>query len=156
MARDLYEGFNAFLGRLRGGLAIATILSCGAFSAVCGSSLATTATMSRVSIPSMIRLGYQPGFAAGVVAAGGTLGILIPPSVVFIIYGILTETNIGHLFIAGVIPGLIGIGGYLSAIAAVAMLRPELIGGSDAGSPISKARALLGFGPVLLLLLFII
>jgi len=158
MARDLYSGFNAFLGRRRGGLAIATILSCGAFSSVCGSSLATTATMSRVSVPSMIRLGYEPGFAAGVVAAGGTLGILIPPSVVFIIYGILTETNIGHLFVAGIIPGMIGILGYILVIAVVVRLRPKFAGRVEPNlsGGAERKRALLGFIPVLLLLIFII
>jgi tripartite ATP-independent transporter DctM subunit len=158
MAQDLYAGFNALLGRRRGGLAIATILSCGAFSSVCGSSLATTATMSRVSIPSMIRFGYDPAFSAGVVAAGGTLGILIPPSVVFIIYGILTESNIGHLFIAGIIPGLIGIAFYIAAIQIVITLRPQAAGrgGSAAPDPADLSRALRGFVPVLLLLFFVI
>lgn len=158
MAQDLYAGFNALLGRRRGGLAIATILSCGAFSSVCGSSLATTATMSRVSIPSMIRFGYDPAFSAGVVAAGGTLGILIPPSVVFIIYGILTETNIGHLFVAGILPGLLGIALYIVAIQAVLWLRPQAAGrGEEHATAEGDARgALRGFVPVLLLLVFII
>lgn len=156
MARELYHGFDVYLGRRRGGLAMATILSCGAFSAVCGSSLATTATMARVAIPSMTQYGYNPGFSAGVVAAGGTLGILIPPSVALIIYGILTETNIGHLFVAGVVPGLIGVAGYLAAVLVATARRPDLGGRNEAHSGREKLLALKGFGPVLLLLLFII
>lgn len=157
MARELYDGFNTFVGRLRGGLAMATILSCGAFSAVCGSSLATTATMSRVAIPSMRSYGYEPGFAAGVVAAGGTLGILIPPSIALIIYGLLTETNIGHLFIAGVVPGILGILGYLAAVLLITARRKDSEGPKPP-KPTSaqRIRALGSFGPVLSLLLFII
>ena len=87
---------------------MATIVACGGFSAVCGSSLATAATMSKVAMPSMRRYGYDDGLAAGAIAAGGTLGILIPPSVLLVIYGILTQTNIGKLFAAGVIPASSG------------------------------------------------
>ncbi len=156
MAKELYRGFDVFLGRKRGGLAMATILSCGAFSAVCGSSLATTATMARVAIPSMIQYGYNPGFSAGVVAAGGTLGILIPPSIALIIYGILTETNIGHLFIAGVVPGLLGILFYLAAVLAVAGRQGDPAALREKPSGREKMLALKSFGPVLLLLVFII
>lgn len=156
MASELYRGFNVFLGRRRGGLAMATILSCGAFSAVCGSSLATTATMARVAIPSMIQYGYPPGFSAGVVAAGGTLGILIPPSVALIIYGILTETNIGHLFVAGIVPGALGILGYVATVAVVTGVRAPPTGAGEEFTRRDKLNAFKSFGPVLLLLLFII
>lgn len=107
LSEDLFAAARAWLGHLRGGLAHATIGACGAFAAVCGSSIATAATMAKVSLPPMKRYGYEDGFACGTIAAGGTLGILIPPSVPMVIYGILTETDIAKLFIAGVIPGVL-------------------------------------------------
>ena len=117
LSSELYRVSYAFLGHRRGGLAMATILACGGFGAVCGSSLATAATMSKVAMPSMRKYGYSDALAAGSIAAVGTLGILIPPSVVMVIYGILTETNIGKLFIAGILPGLVAIACYLAAVA---------------------------------------
>ena len=105
LSEELYAAAHAMLGHRRGGLAMATIAACAGFSAVCGSSLATAATMSKVAMPSMRRYGYADRLAAGSIAAGGTLGILIPPSVPMVIYGILTESDIGKLFIAGVVPG---------------------------------------------------
>ena len=116
MARDLYRVSNAFLGHLRGGLAMATVAACGGFSAICGSSLATAATMSKVAMPEMRRYGYADTLSTASIAAGGTLGILIPPSVILVIYGLLTETSIGKLFMAGVLPGLLGILLYLFAV----------------------------------------
>jgi len=95
---------------------MATIVACGGFSSVCGSSLATAATMAKVAMPSMRRYGYSEGLAAGSIAAGGTLGILIPPSVIMVLYGIMTQTDIGKLFLAGVLPGVIGILGYMIAV----------------------------------------
>jgi C4-dicarboxylate transporter DctM subunit len=116
LANELYRASNAFLGHRRGGLAMATIVACGGFSAICGSSLATAATMSKVAMPEMRRFGYADSLATASIAAGGTLGILIPPSVILIIYGIMTEQSIDKLFLAGVIPGLIGIMFYLGAV----------------------------------------
>ncbi|HSD55054.1 MAG TPA: TRAP transporter large permease [Burkholderiales bacterium] len=116
LSTELYEAAYAFLGHRRGGLAMTTILASGGFAAVCGSSMATASTMARVAMPSMRAFGYADSLAAASIAAGGTLGILIPPSVIMVIYGIMTNTNIGALFIAGVIPGLIGIVGYLAAV----------------------------------------
>jgi C4-dicarboxylate transporter, DctM subunit len=116
LSTELYRAAYAFLGHRRGGLAMTTILACGGFSAVCGSSMATASTMSRVAMPSMRTYGYSDSLAAASIAAGGTLGILIPPSVIMVIYGIMTNTNIGALFIAGVIPGAIGVLGYLAAV----------------------------------------
>lgn len=110
MSRELFMAANAFLGRFRGGLGIATIAACGGFSAICGSSVATAATFSRVAYPEMQRHGYPASFSAGVIAAGGTLGILIPPSVAFALYGIITQQDVGKLFIAGIVPGLLAIG----------------------------------------------
>ncbi|HVC13203.1 MAG TPA: TRAP transporter large permease [Burkholderiales bacterium] len=116
MAEELYAACYAFIGHRRGGLAMATIGACGGFGAICGSSLATAATMSQVAMPSMRKFGYSPALGAGSIAAGGTLGILIPPSTVMVIYGILTNTSIGKLFAAGVLPGLIGILFYIGAV----------------------------------------
>jgi tripartite ATP-independent transporter DctM subunit len=117
LSAELYRVSYAFLGHRRGGLAMATVLACGGFGAVCGSSLATAATMAKVAMPSMRKYGYSDALAAGSIAAGGTLGILIPPSVVMVIYGILTEQNIGKLFIAGILPGLVAVVCYLAAVA---------------------------------------
>jgi len=108
LAHELFRAAYAFIGHLRGGLAHATILACAGFGAICGSSIATAATMSKVAYPSMKRLGYADYLSAGVIAAGGTLGIMIPPSTILVIYGIVTETHIGKLFAAGVLPGLLG------------------------------------------------
>ena len=126
LSEELYAASNAFLGHRRGGLAMATVVACGGFSAICGSSLATAATMAKVAIPSMRKFGYDDGLAAGSIAAGGTLGILIPPSVLLVIYGILTQTSIGKLFAAGILPGLVGIFFYLLAVRGVIALRPDL------------------------------
>ena len=107
MSTELYQAAYSFIGHRRGGLAMSTVLACAGFGAICGSSLATAATMSHVAMPEMRRFGYDKAFAAGTIAAGGTLGILIPPSVIMVIYGIMTEQSIGALFAAGVIPGAI-------------------------------------------------
>ena len=107
LARELYAVSNAFLGHFRGGIAMATVAACGGFSAICGSSLATAATMSKVAMPEMRRYRYSDELSTASIAAGGTLGILIPPSVILVIYGLLTETSIGKLFVAGIIPGVL-------------------------------------------------
>lgn len=112
----VYRASHAFMGHWRGGQAIATIAACGGFSAICGSSLATAATMGRVAMPQMRQYGYSDSLAAASIAAGGTLGILIPPSVMLVIYGILTETSIRDLFAAGLLPGLLGILLYMAAV----------------------------------------
>ncbi|UYN99038.1 MAG: TRAP transporter large permease [Devosia sp.] len=126
IAHGLFAVANRFLGRTKGGLALASVLSSGGFSAVCGSSLATAATMTKVAMPSMRKFGYDDRLATGSIAAGGTLGILIPPSVVLIIYGLLTETNIAKLFVAGIIPGILGIVLYLVAIKVAVWHKPTL------------------------------
>ncbi|WP_444678805.1 TRAP transporter large permease [Halomonas sp. E19] len=112
----LFRASNGFLGHRKGGQAMATIVACGGFSAICGSSLATCATMGRVAMPQMRKYGYKDSLASASIAAGGTLGILIPPSVMLVIYGILTETSIRELFAAGFIPGMLGIVLYLLAV----------------------------------------
>ena len=107
LAHELFAAAYAFIGHFRGGLAHATVAACAGFGAICGSSIATAATMSKVAYPSMKKLGYSDSLSTGVMAAGGTLGIMIPPSTIMVIYGIITETNIGKLFAAGVIPGVL-------------------------------------------------
>ena len=108
MSQELFRAAYAFIGHLRGGLAMATVIACAGFGAICGSSIATAATMSKVAYPSMKRFGYSDRLAAGAIASGGTLGIMIPPSTLLVIYGVFTETNIGALFAAGILPGLLG------------------------------------------------
>lgn len=125
LSNELYHASYAFLGHRRGGLAMATILACGGFSSICGSSLATAATMSKVAMPSMRKYGYSDALATGSIAAGGTLGILIPPSVVLVIYGILAEQNIGKLFIAGILPGLLAVFCYLTAVFVFVRIDPR-------------------------------
>jgi len=125
MSRELYHAAYTLIGHKRGGLAMSTIAACAGFGAICGSSIATTATMSRVALPEMLRFNYSPAFAAGTVCAGATLGILIPPSVIMVIYGIMTEQSIGALFAAGVIPGLVATGFYLLASVWVTHRHPD-------------------------------
>jgi len=126
LSRDLFKAASAFLGHVRGGLAMASVLSAGAFGAVCGSSVATTATITQVAYPEMKRFGYDGQLSTGTLAAGGTLGILIPPSVPLVIYAILTELSIGKLFAAAMVPGLLAAGGYLIVIAILTWLNPKL------------------------------
>jgi len=125
MSTELFKAGRAWLGHRRGGLALASIAACGGFSAINGSSVATAATMTQVALPEMRRAGYHPGFSAGLIAAGGTLGIMIPPSVIMVLYGIMTETDITKLFAAGIIPGFMAIAFYCVVVAAVARLRPD-------------------------------
>lgn len=126
MTRDLYAMFEKWLRRLPGGLAIATIAACGGFAAVSGSSVATAAAMGTVAYPEMKRFDYDPGLSTGSVAAGGTLGFLIPPSIGFIVYGMLTEQSIGKLLIAGIAPGFLLILAYILIIMAIVKMNPEM------------------------------
>jgi len=126
LSDDLYRASYAWLGHYRGGLALSTSVACAGFSAVCGSSLATAATMARVALPPMRRYGYADSLACGVVAAGGTLGILIPPSVILVLYGIMTQQSIGKLFVAGIIPGILGMLCYMGAVMLLTRWRPHL------------------------------
>ncbi|SMP62750.1 TRAP transporter large permease [Anoxynatronum buryatiense] len=121
LGRDLFRAFNAWLGHIRGGLSIATVVTCAAFAAVSGSVIATTATIATVAVPEMRAMKYKDSLIAGCVASGSTLGILIPPSSVLIIYGVLTEESIGQLLIAGILPGLMT--AFLLALTAYIMVR---------------------------------
>jgi tripartite ATP-independent transporter DctM subunit len=125
MARELFQAANAFVGHRKGGLAMASIIASGGFGSICGSSIATAATMSRVAYPEMRKHGYSDALSTGAIASGGTLGILIPPSTVLVIYGIITETNIGKLFIAGILPGLLAITLLCLAVVFVTWRNPE-------------------------------
>lgn len=116
LSQELYRASYSFLGHKKGGLSMATVVACGGFSAICGSSLATSATMAKVAMPEMRKYGYADSLATASIAAGGTLGILIPPSIILVLYGIMTETSIRELFAAGFIPGFIGIILYLGAV----------------------------------------
>ncbi|PCH73399.1 MAG: C4-dicarboxylate ABC transporter permease [Rhodobacteraceae bacterium] len=128
MSQALFKAAEGFLGHRRGGVAMAAIGACAGFGAICGSSLATAATMGRVALPELKRYGYAGGFSSATLAAGGTLGILIPPSVVLVIYAILTEQNIAKLFLAAFIPGLLAAFGYVMAISIYVRLNPNAAG----------------------------
>lgn len=132
LARELFTAANAFVGHRRGGLAMASIIASGGFGSICGSSIATAATMSRVAYPQMKAHGYKDTLATGSIASGGTLGILIPPSTILVIYGIITETDIGKLFVAGILPGLVAVICLCLAVVFVTWRDP------DAGPPAER------------------
>ena len=125
LSRALFGAANALMGHWRGGVAMAAVGACAGFGAICGSSLATAATMGQVALPELRRMNYQPALATGALAAGGTLGILIPPSVVLVVYAILSEQNIAKLFMAAFVPGILAMVGYLIAIAVYVRIRPD-------------------------------
>ena len=156
IADEIYDAANAWLRHRKGGLAMATIVACGGFGSVCGSSLATAATMGRIALPAMRRHGYSDSLATGSIAAGGTLGIIIPPSVILVIYGILTQQDIGKLFLAGIVPGLLGIIGYMLAVRLSLFLRPEKIADLPRLSLAERLTATRGVAPALLLFAFVL
>ncbi len=151
IAHDLYDACNKLVGHWRGGLAMATIVACGGFAAVCGSAIATAATFSRIAHPSMMRYGYHEGLAAAAICAGGTLGILIPPSVIMVIYGVMTGTDVAKLFIAGLIPGVLAMALYALTIQVIVWRNPQA---GPRGERVPLAQALAAFRhvwPVLVL-----
>ena len=156
MAKELYRAAYVFLGHRRGGLAMSTICACGMFSAICGSSLATAATMSKVSMPEMRRYRYNDSLATASIAAGGTLGILIPPSVILVIYGLITNASVGKLFIAGILPGLIGVLLYLAAVMFVVSRNPEAGPAGDRSTWTERLVALRDVWTTLGLFIFVI
>lgn len=151
LSRDLFHGFNAIVGRFRGGVAMAAITACAGFGAVCGSSLATASTMGRVALPELKRLHYSPRLATGTLAAGGTLGILIPPSVALVIYAIIVEASIVEMFQAAVIPGLIAVAFFIGVIAVLVRLYPDLAPETADMTGEETRTALLRLIPVLLI-----
>jgi C4-dicarboxylate transporter DctM subunit len=156
LSSALFRTGQAFLGHRRGGLAMATIGACAGFGAICGSSVATAATMAQVALPEMKRAGYNPRLTTGTLAAGGTLGILIPPSIVLVVYAILAEQNIAKLFVAAFIPGIIAAISYCIAIAITVRVDPSLSAPVERASPAERRSALLEVWPVLLIFLLVI
>lgn len=156
MSRELFRVSNAFVGHLRGGLGIATIGACGGFAAICGSSVATAAAFSSVAYPEMQRYGYPKSFSTGVIAAGGSLGIMIPPSTVLAVYGVIADQDIGRLFIAGILPGVLAIAMYIATINIIAVVRPGFLPKGQRHSWHERLSALKDVWAVGLLFIFII
>jgi C4-dicarboxylate transporter, DctM subunit len=156
MSRELFRAANAFVGHRKGGLGIATIAACGGFAAICGSSVATAATFSAVAYPEMRRFGYPQSFATGVIAAGGTLGAMLPPSTVLAVYGIITEQDIGKLFFAGIIPGILAAAMYMITIAVIGRVRPGFLPAGPRSSRREKIDGVRDIWAPLLLFAFVI
>src|SRR5437868_11252663 len=156
VSRELFRAANACVGHRRGGLGVATVMACGGFAAICGSSVATAATFSRVAYPEMRRYGYPQSFATGVIAAGGTLGIMIPPSTVLAVYGLITEQDVGKLFIAGVLPGALAVAMYMITITMIGWARPKFLPEGPRSSWKERLAALRDIWATLLLFAFVI
>ena len=156
MSRALFRAANVWLGHRRGGIAMAAVGACGGFGAICGSSLATAATMSHVALPEMRRYGYSGALATGTLAAGGTLGILIPPSVVLVIYAILTEQNIAKMFMAALLPGILAAVGYILAIAVYVRMRPDAGPAGPRAGAVERLASLREVWPVVAIFLLVI
>jgi tripartite ATP-independent transporter DctM subunit len=156
MSQSLFKAAESFLGHRRGGVAMAAVGACAGFGAICGSSLATAATMSKVALPELKRYGYSGGFSTATLAAGGTLGILIPPSVILVIYAILTEQNIAKLFLAAFIPGILAALGYMLTISLYVRLHPDAAGTRPAVPMQERFRALAECWPVLLIFVVVV
>ena len=150
MSQALFKAAESWLGHRRGGVAMAAVGACAGFGAICGSSLATAATMSRVALPELRRYGYAGGFSTATLAAGGTLGILIPPSVILVIYAILTEQNIAKLFLAAFFPGILAAIGYMITISIYVRVHPNAAGTRDAVPYSERFKALADVWPVLI------
>jgi tripartite ATP-independent transporter DctM subunit len=149
LSASLYQSLHALIGHWRGGLASATVGACALFGSVCGSSLATAATMARVAMPEMTAVGYDRRLTSGALAAGGTLGILIPPSIIMVIYALLTEQSIGRMFLAGMIPGLLAAALYMATIYLVATLRPSWAPRMPRGAGTNRLTAFRQMSPIL-------
>ena len=156
VSRELFRAANAFIGHLRGGLGVATVLACGGFAAICGSSVATAATFSAVAYPEMRRFGYPQSFATGVIAAGGTLGAMLPPSTVLAVYAILTQQDIGKLFMAGIVPGLLAMSMYVITIMLIVYFRPDWLPAGERKSLPERLSGLKDVWAPLVLFLFVI
>ena len=148
LSQRLYRSARAWLGHFRGGIAMATIGGCAAFGAICGSSVATGATMASIAMPEFRRYGYSGALATGSLAAGGTLGILIPPSIILVIYAILTEQSLAHLFVAAIIPGIIAVIGYGIAVWAYVQVRPDAGPAAEREGWAGRLRSLKAVWPV--------
>jgi tripartite ATP-independent transporter DctM subunit len=148
---NLFKAAQLFVGRQRGGVAMGTVLACAGFGAICGSSVATCATMARVAIPSMRRLGYHDRLTTATLASGATLGILIPPSIIMVVYGVNTQTHIGKLFAAGLVPGAIAVLLYIAAIKWTVWRDPAAAPMSSESNHSEKLQVLIGLWPVIVL-----
>jgi C4-dicarboxylate transporter, DctM subunit len=155
IAQELFRAAYAFIGHRRGGLAMATIMACAGFGSICGSSIATAATMAKVAYPSMKRFNYSDRLAAGAIAAGGTLGIMIPPSTLMVIYAIFTETNIGKMFAAGILPGILGAALLCVAVQWTCWRDAKAGPPGERSSWRERGAALRGVWPVAVLFLFV-
>ena len=156
LAHELFHAAYTFIGHRKGGLAHATIAACAGFGAICGSSIATAATMSKVAYPSMKKLGYSDALSTGVIASGGTLGIMIPPSTIMVIYGIVTETHIGKLFAAGVLPGILTAILLMVAVVLMTLRDPEHAPAGEKFTWKQRLEALRGIWGVLLLVIVVL
>jgi tripartite ATP-independent transporter DctM subunit len=156
VSRELFKAANSMIGHRRGGLGIATVLACGGFAAISGSSVATAATFSAVAYPEMRRFNYPASFSTGVIAAGGTLGAILPPSTVLAVYAILTQQDIGKLFMAGIIPGIVAILMYVLTIVIIARVRPGWLPGSEPRPWMQRLADLRSIWPALVLFIFVI
>jgi C4-dicarboxylate transporter, DctM subunit len=156
MSRSLFKAAEAWLGHRRGGVALAAIGACAGFGAICGSSVATAATMGQVALPELRRSGYSGALATGCLAAGGTLGILIPPSIVLVIYAILTEQNIAKLFLAAFVPGMLAMLGYMIVVGIYVRVSPGSAGRHAALPMAERLRATRAVWPVLAIFLLVV
>src|SRR6201991_4427853 len=156
MSEELFRAANKFLGHRRGGLGIATIAACGGFAAISGSSVARAATFSTVAYPEMRRYGYPQSFATGVIAAGGTLGAILPPSTVLAVYGIITEQDIGKLFVAGVLPGLLAASMYICTVVLIGLVNPKFLPRAPRHTWSERVSSVRDVWATMLLFLFVI
>lgn len=156
LSQALFKAAEAWIGHRKGGVAMAAVGACAGFGAICGSSLATAATMGQVALPELRRAGYAGGLSTAALAAGGTLGILIPPSIVLVIYAILTEQNIAHLFVAAFIPGIMAAIGYMLVIAIYVRVKPESAGRIEPLPMKERWKATVKVWPVLVIFLAVV
>jgi len=156
MARDLFSAARSLVGHIRGGLALAVLGACTVFGAICGSSVATTATFGRAALPELRRHGYDPGFATATIAVGGVVDLLIPPSIILVVYAIATEQNIAKLFMAALVPGLLAVAFYAVVIAVVVRRNPEIAPIQERAGGGESVRALLLTLPALVVLTLVI
>jgi tripartite ATP-independent transporter DctM subunit len=156
LATDLFDGIRTWVGKVPGGMAITSVLACGAFGAVTGSSSATVATMGSIVMPEMRRYNYDPRLATGTLAASGTLGILIPPSVIFIFYGLMTETSMGARVFAGIVPGLLTIAMFSGIVLVRCLIKPSLGPPGPGATWSERWRSTVGLVPIIGLFLFVI
>ena len=156
VSRELFKAANSMIGHLRGGLGVATVVACGGFAAICGSSVATAATFSAVAYPEMRRFNYPQSFSTGVIAAGGTLGAILPPSTVLAVYAILTQQDIGKLFMAGIVPGILAMAMYVMTIAIIVKLRPDWLPGGEVKPWSERVKDLKNVWAPLVLFVFVI